>query len=45
MMTAMPNDVALILSIFVFATNEVVTNLNNRIKSLEKRLNELENKQ
>lgn len=37
--------VALILSIFVFAFNEVVTNLEKRVKSLEERLNEPKNKQ
>ena len=37
--------VALVLSIFVFAINEVVTNLEKRVKSLEERLKELEDKQ
>lgn len=37
--------VALVLSIFVFAINEVVTNLEKRVKSLEERLKKLENKQ
>ncbi|MBE6665628.1 MAG: hypothetical protein E7603_05345 [Ruminococcaceae bacterium] len=37
--------VALVLSFFVFAFNEVVTDLQKRVKSLEKRINELENKQ
>ena len=36
--------VALVLSIFVFAINEVVTNLDKRVKYLEERLNKLENK-
>ena len=36
--------VALILSIFVFVFNEIVTALDKRVKSLEGRLNELENK-
>ena len=34
--------VALVLSIFVFACNEVVTNLEKRVRSLEERLRELE---
>ena len=37
--------VALVLSIFVFVINEVITALDKRVKVLEERLNELENKQ
>ena len=37
--------VAYVLSFFVFAFNEIVTGLAKRVKSLEERLNELENKQ
>ena len=37
--------VALVLSFFVFVFNEVVTGLEKRVKSLEERINELENKQ
>ena len=37
--------VALVLSIFVFVINEVITALDKRVKALEERLNELENKQ
>lgn len=37
--------VALVLSIFVFVINEVITALDKRVKALEARLNELENKQ
>lgn len=37
--------IALILSIFVFIFNEIVTTLEKRVKSLEERLNEIENKQ
>lgn len=36
--------VALVLSFFVFVFNEIVTGLVQRVKSLEERLNELENK-
>ena len=36
--------VALILSIFVFAANEIVTTLEKRIDSLEARIDELEKK-
>lgn len=39
------SGVALVLSIFVFAINEIITNLEKRVKFLEERLNELENKQ
>lgn len=35
--------VALVLSIFVYAINEVFTKLDARIKALEERINELEN--
>ena len=34
--------VALILSIFVFAGNEAVTELDKKVKTLEKRIEELE---
>lgn len=37
--------VALILSFFVFVFNEIVTSLEKKVKFLEERLNELENKQ
>ena len=37
--------VALVLSFFVFVFNEIVTGLVKKIKSLEERLNKLENKQ
>ena len=37
--------VALVLSIFVFVINEIITALDKRVKALEARLNELENKQ
>lgn len=37
--------VALVLSFFVFVINEIVTGLVKRVKSLEERLNQLENKQ
>ena len=36
--------VALVLSIFVFVINEIITALDKRVKALEARLNELENK-
>ena len=36
--------VALVLSIFVFVINEIITALDKRVKALEERLNELENK-
>ena len=36
--------VALILSIFVFAFSETSNNLENKIKDLERRINELERK-
>ena len=36
--------VALMLSFFVFVFIEIVTGLEKRVKSLEERLNELENK-
>ena len=37
--------VALVLSFFVFIFNEILTDLEKRIKSLEERLKKLENKQ
>lgn len=37
--------VALILSVFIFAINEVLIKQENKIKSLEQRISELENKQ
>lgn len=37
--------VAFVLSFFVAIANEVTTGLEKRVKSLEERLNELENKQ
>ena len=37
--------VAFVLSIFVFAYNEVVMDLDKRVKTLEKRINELEKKE
>lgn len=37
--------VALVLSIFVFVINEIITALDKRVKALEERLNDLENKQ
>ncbi len=37
--------VALILSIFIFAINEVLTKQDKKIKALEERIIELENKQ
>ena len=37
--------VALVLSFFLFIFNEIVTDLEKRVKSLEERLNELESKQ
>ena len=37
--------VAFILSIFVFGVDEVLTKLEKRVKILEERLNEIENKQ
>ena len=37
--------VALVLSFFVFIFNEIVTGLEKRVKSLEERLEKLENKQ
>ena len=36
---------AFVLSIFVYTINEVVTGLEKKVKALEERLNELENKQ
>ena len=36
---------ALIFSIFIFAINEVLIKQENKIKSLEQRISELENKQ
>ncbi len=36
--------IAIPLSIFVFAGNEAATELEKRVKSLEERLNKLENK-
>lgn len=37
--------VALVLSIFFFAINEVVTGLEKRVEYLEERINKLENKE
>ena len=37
--------VAFVLSIFVFAYNEVVMGLDKRVKTLEERINELEKKE
>jgi len=37
--------VAFVLSVFVSIINEVVTGLEKRVKSLEERINELENKE
>ena len=37
--------VALILSLFVFIANEVITSLENRVKALEEKLDKYENKQ
>ena len=37
--------VAFVLSVFVSISNEVVTGLEKRVKSLEERINELENKE
>ncbi len=36
--------VALVLSFFVFAINQIVTDLEKRVASLEERINELEHK-
>lgn len=37
--------VAFVLSVFVSIINEVITGLEKRVKSLEERINELENKE
>lgn len=37
--------VALVLSIFIFAFAQVITALENRVKGLEERIKELENKE
>ncbi len=37
--------IALVLSFFVFVFNEIVTGLEKRVKALEERLKELDNKQ
>ena len=40
----MEMGVALVLSFFVFAFNEVTTNLKNKIRDLEERIEKMENK-
>lgn len=37
--------IALVLSFFIFVFNEIVTGLEKRVKALEERLKELDNKQ